>query len=565
MFGFSKTSKDPLSDAKSAERWLASLPANDLLAMHGAVLIELGALADGDARRTPARLDAVFCVDESCDRLRRSLIAQYLEHGALSSRIENQLWQALFDLTQGFLLCYQAFAKDASHYPAANSKWRLQMPTLVARQIAHLGIDGKIRLYRYEQWIPARWADLYSLFRMACSEQIERKPAAALTSGMQTTIEHEFLQALLIQLVNSGNLAPHHVEWASEQLAHWCAPLRLSLEPSSATTFYVDLGSRAGLRRRGPQPLEGHVLFLDTRPLHAVMLQNIVMLEQKVREDPLSERTSHLTDQLVLFNKLAAQVDPEFRPMKRRGERTSANGSVDAIVGFAKIAGFLRDEEARSTGLVRTESRSFDDSLEIATFGRVRNENARIVDVARQRLATYASPGGSWEIRDRSQTGLRLIAPMTAMTRVTLGTLVALRDEAGTAWTLGIVRRMKRQTAARADIGLQIIANDITDADLEEQKRTEVDYVSDGMATTVSNRRVEALSLSLRKADGEAPVRTVVVASGDYKPGKRYLMTANGASHRIVFGRLLEQSSDWVWATVDVPEGVTARSRVASK
>ena len=37
MFGFGKTIKDPLVDAKTAERWLGLFPANDPLAMHGAV------------------------------------------------------------------------------------------------------------------------------------------------------------------------------------------------------------------------------------------------------------------------------------------------------------------------------------------------------------------------------------------------------------------------------------------------------------------------------------------------------------------------------------------------
>ena len=42
MFGFGSTSRDPLADIKSAERWLASFPDNDPLAMHAAVLAELG-------------------------------------------------------------------------------------------------------------------------------------------------------------------------------------------------------------------------------------------------------------------------------------------------------------------------------------------------------------------------------------------------------------------------------------------------------------------------------------------------------------------------------------------
>ena len=41
---------------------------------------------------------------------------------------------------------------------------------------------------------------------------------------------------------------------------------------------------------------------------------------------------------MALMSKLASQVDPEFKPFARRGERTSAAGTVDAIVGFNKIS-----------------------------------------------------------------------------------------------------------------------------------------------------------------------------------------------------------------------------------
>ncbi len=334
MFGFGKSLKDPLADAKTAERWLATFPPNDPLAVHAAILVELGALSERNARRAPARLEAVFYLDAHTEQLRRSLTAQYLEHGSRSTRVESQIWQAMFDLTQGFLLCYQAFARDAGEH-AQNNKWQPLIPELIARQIIHQGLDAKIRLYRYEQWIPARWADLHALFQVACTSQIERMPVAALPNGTLTTIEQEYLRVLLLQLMNAGNLSPRHVEWVAEQLSEWCAPLRLAIEGSSTTSFYVDLGSRTGLKRRTPQPLEGRVLFLDTRPLHAVLRQNVVMLEQKVRNDPLSERTSRRADQLNLLTKLASQVDPEFRPVDapRRtndGERQQSTRSSDS-------------------------------------------------------------------------------------------------------------------------------------------------------------------------------------------------------------------------------------------
>ncbi len=532
MFGFGKTLKDPLADARSAERWLVGFPADDPLAMHAGVLSALGRLTEREAKRTPARLEAVFQVDLHTDPLRKSLTAQYLEHGNRSTRIENQLWQALFDLTQGFLLCYQAFAREVSAH-AQSQKWQSLLPELVARQIIHQGLDAKIRLFRYEQWIPAKWIDLHSLFQMACSAQIERHPVAVLPDGAVTAIEHEYLRVLVLHLMNSGNLTPRHLEWVADQLSEWCAPLHLNIEASTATSFHVDLSSKAGLKRRGPQPLEGRVLFLDTRALHAVLMQNVVMLDQKVRNNPLSDRTPRRADQLNLLSKLASQVDPEFKPFARRGERTNADGSVDAIIGFTKISGFFHDDEMTSFIDRKRGPSTFGDTIEIATFGRMRNETARINEMAQRRLANYTAPGGSWNIRDVSQTGFRLIAPMSVINAVTLGTLAAIRpqSDAHGRWTLGIVRRMKRLTTERAEIGLQMIANNLTGVELAETRRGEGDYSVDGEVPTVNSRRFNGLFLSLNKREGEAVVQTLVVPPGEYQPGKRLQMNVGETSH----------------------------------
>jgi hypothetical protein len=46
----------------------------------------------------------------------------------------------------------------------------------------------------------------------------------------------------------------------------------------------------------------------------------------------------------------------------------------------------------------RKASTTFGDGVEIATFGRMRNEQERTLEMARRRLANYAAPGGPWEI-----------------------------------------------------------------------------------------------------------------------------------------------------------------------
>jgi hypothetical protein len=191
----------------------------------------------------------------------------------------------------------------------------------------------------------------------------------------------------------------------------------------------------------------------------------------------------------------------------------------------------------------------------------MRNENLRVEEVARRRLATFAAPGGPWDIRDVSQTGFRMVAPMSVINAVTLGTLAAIRPPSQVRWTLGIVRRMKRLTTERAEIGLQVIANNLVGVELAETKKGEAEYSVDGVPT-VSSRRFNGLFLSLRKRDGETAVQTLVVPPGEYQPGKRLHMSAAQSSQRIAFGRVLEQHPDWVWATVEplVPAAQTAES-----
>ena len=73
MFGLSKENKEPLGDAKSAERWFGSLPGNDPLALEREVLDELGKLCEQNARRTPQGLEAVFRVEVGSNGLPATL------------------------------------------------------------------------------------------------------------------------------------------------------------------------------------------------------------------------------------------------------------------------------------------------------------------------------------------------------------------------------------------------------------------------------------------------------------------------------------------------------------
>lgn len=550
MFGFGKSGKDPLYDVKAADRWLATLPGDDTLAVHSDVRAQLHRVAGQTTTRTPNRLRAVFHVDAQTSTQRRALVLQYVEHANRSSRIENQLWSALFGLSQSFITTYQTFAREIVDRPQS-TRWQELLPELVCRQIGHLALDARVRLFRYEQWIPAKWAELHALMTLACAQQIERQ-LVTLADSTTTTIEHEYLRALVLQLMNAGSLTARQVEFIWGELDDWCAPLRLTLEATAGSSFFVDLAGRTGLRRRTAGPLESRVLFLDTRPLHAVMMQHMVTLEQKIKSEPLSSRTPRRSEQLTLFTKLCAQVDPEFRPFARRGERVTASGNVDAIVGFQKIASYFREDALQPLEFADSTGESFDSTMDLAVFGRIRDEPTRRREIARRRIGAHAAPGGPWEAKDVSQTGFKLIAPIQVANAVTLGTLVAIHPHGQPRWTLGIIRRIKRTSADRAEIGLAIIADTISSVDLIEQRKRGTDeYSVDGEGTTINGRRFGALLLSLRARGAEPMVQSLIVPAVEYQPMKRYQLTADKADYRMRFGRLIEQQPDWIWTAIE--------------
>ncbi len=425
MFRFRHRSRSPLEDARHAQRWLASLPFNDPLVVQRELQKELNAIAERNAKRTPTVLAAVFTVDAKTTGLVGTLMTQYAEIANRSSKVEDQLWHALFDLQQSYLACYAAFAREITDH-GHHSRWLALLPELIGRQIVHLRQDAKIRLYRCEPWIPAKWAELHAVFSRACSMQFERQPLLLDPAGGSSTIEREYLVALFLQQADPGNLTPRQVEWVAAQLDQWCRPLRFTLEPHAAATFYVDLAGSAGVKRRSLGALEGRVLFVDARPMHALLLQNCAELEQAVKSEPRSEKTAQQREQLELLVKLASRLDPEFKPLARRGERIPASGVVDAIVGFTNIAGFLSDDRALPSTELNGD-RSFASTMDLAVFGRTRTEPESAAEIARRRLAAFAAPGGPWEMKDMSVSGFRLHAPMSVATEVTLSMLVAIR------------------------------------------------------------------------------------------------------------------------------------------
>ena len=276
--------------------------------------------------------------------------------------------------------------------------------------------------------------------------------------------------------------------------------------------------------------------------------------EKAIRTRPRSDETTRLSELLCLLRRFTAKVDPELKLLARHGDRAVADGNVDAIVGLTKIAGYLREED-RDPDFQLYAGKSFGGTLELAVFGRIRNDSDRRVELARHRLSQYVAAGGPWEIKDVSLTGFRLMAPMKAASDLPIGTLVAIRPQSGSHWTLGIVRRMRRHTSERTEIGLEIVVSTLVGVDLVEQRRNaEADYLVDGEDGIINGRSFVALFLTLKKSDSDQGVKSLIVPAGEYQPSKRLTLITSKSIYRVVLGGPIEQQGEWVWTAVEPQE-----------
>jgi len=107
MFGFltsgAKEVADPLVTAKSVAAWLRQLPAQDVIGRQQHVMRAFDAVRQSRRPIDLARVQAIEFLDAALAADRRQLTRQYVENYDSSPKLAERIWQAIYDLSQGFL------------------------------------------------------------------------------------------------------------------------------------------------------------------------------------------------------------------------------------------------------------------------------------------------------------------------------------------------------------------------------------------------------------------------------------------------------------------------------
>ena len=560
MFGFLspqvKDESDPLQGSRAVSAWLRQLPTLDVIARQHHVM----QLFDG-MRQSPRSIDlnriaAIQFLDTALGADRRQLIKQYVENIDRAARIADRAWQAAQEMSQGFVYAYQTSLERALA-DTTNPRWKTVIPQLFARLVLYHGTDAKLRAFRHERWIPAKWIVLHQLYARAVELGIDRMAVALPSSGpgaMHWSTGQEYAYALLIQQLNTGNLTPAEIDWAGAQIRAWGRKLEFETVPRSTEGFYVDLSSKRGLVRRVGSESGPMMHFLDTTPLADQLERAIHALRQTDVGEPGTAAAVNL-QRIAILEKVRPVVAPNLHGDLRRSPRTPVTVAAKVRIGLARICNELTPKAVPEPANDANAGAEEIEVFAVAAAPRARRRVPDDHDTLLASITAFSDP--AWQVKDRSVAGLRIAASGGIGQSMVLGALVAVRQSDAADWVLGAVRRLNKVSNDDVEAGVSIIADRIVPITVHAKRAAKDDLgISvNGVDVSTIGARFDALYLPPpSRPEKPLTVKTIIVPTSEYADGRQLVLTTGRSIYTIALRHLVEQRAEWSWAAFQIIE-----------
>ena len=199
------------------------------------------------------------------------------------TQLAERIWQAAFDLSQGFISAYQAALGGGA---GASRQSALEAARAAALRAAH----PLLRHRRQAPRVPLRALDSREvggaapLYMRAAELGLDRVATRARRTARNTTqwtVEQEYVYVLLIHQLNTGNMSPAELDWANAQLRGWSRRLSARRRAALAGRLLRRRRAASAASSAAPATIPGSMLrYLDTTPLAEQLDRAIAALRQ---------------------------------------------------------------------------------------------------------------------------------------------------------------------------------------------------------------------------------------------------------------------------------------------
>jgi hypothetical protein len=432
MFGLNKSKTKtarpvamltPVDPIVETHALLDRLDGQQPLAILGELAAHLDALRAQDRTRPLNAYEAVDAVDRSGRGPYRKAAHQYvLGQRKLTKFQDEQLWNTvaayLNELCQGYRYCLAKFEVGAE----GSGELAALLPLMTARAVRLCAARLKWSYLRYRAPDPREWEEINGLYLLAEAGDYARA-AVALYRGAagESSVEQEFLKALMLAAASPESLTPEQVEVAERVVVRVERSLTLAAEPGVMHHHFIDLRSDAGPRRLATVRRIADTARTFGAPRGIVQLHG---LERALDEDRLTPRElglSHEFDVEIVLATLRHVVRHWGPPLPvRRHERRREVTRVTVVHGFDEVTA---------------------------------NVGGLTVDYP------FVSEQEQWRVENESRSGLQLAIASPQGRWVRVGALIAFRKSEDATWTSAVVRRVHRHDDDTRKVGVEVIAH----------------------------------------------------------------------------------------------------------
>ena len=500
---------------------------------------------------------ALLVLDKRALALDEALLVNCASRNPQLRPLEKRYWRSAMELSQSFASAFEHCLRHVRDEPNPKA-WREYASVMVLRLFQHRQVEFILRPLLGTQPARSGWTELHAAYQLADAQGILHQPVVVTRNhyepSAESTLEQEYVNLLLLELMNDGHFSPYDAFWLSRWVPHWGK--EISLRPADAGAahdgdhFVVDLESAEGLKRASAA-LAGPTLRIDPSPLLALIDAEIESLR-----DPLNPVTVPSSfgraRQMKLLRKVAANYTPRPKRVDRRGERKRVTSTVKAVVGLAHIMRMLRHEEKK-----KIAARSAVPEVEEITItvdggytqspitASVNEDGSRDPSSAHE----FGVPHHVWQLKDRSASGCRLRAPIGEAHRVPPGALVAIRDDESMRWSLVVVRRLKTRIGDRVDIGVEYVGQNPRGVTMA------IDAGQDASAgTSAKGKRAVFSALYLRESAKQPtmPFKTLIMGAVESGGSRCLTLRSASAEYTVRLKEPIEEQDDFVWLPYEV-------------
>lgn len=418
MLGFfSSKSEHPLADTRGAKTIFAELTTRDPANALEEASAWLESLTGTDGLKPAVRLERVLQLDDTVAAQARRLGREFIHHGRANRMQESRLWELnhaywarLVDAYGDCLERYRQAEKDAD-------AMRPQLVLLYARLINAHANKLKWNQFRYGPIDPDIWGILGGLYLAAEAEKSAQKPLQLYTGMPPTSVEAEYLKALLFHASSMDKLVPLEIELAERLIAHALPRFALTRDVRPENVYWVDAA----------------------RALPPTRLAKVPEISPSLR----------------FFNGGAA-----LNELEQIRARAIADGHVPAEVN---LGGQYETHDVVS--VLDHLALCWAAKPPMRNFVRHRVKSRLMVAHGLNSIQRYVAgissdPGGVevWVVEDVSLGGMGAQVPISRQDWIRIGVLVAMQPDGGDNWLIGIVRRFARVGGSEGQVGVQTLS-----------------------------------------------------------------------------------------------------------